>query len=382
MKLTFALTLILLSYSISSFAIKAVDIDKDKSKVIDWEEFKAYLNDKNTMSLGSADKDGDSELSLSEIKAANQHLLDAKEKNEIDLAVFKVDHPNGLDIDKFAIRYETDDVGSFTKKNAVISYLGDNKILIRDTVESIDFVKDQKKYAKAKAATISYAYDGNNENKIFLFKGAIMRPYQIDKDTLITPSIAFNHIKNEKNVNEEVDTLEFQLGFTKFFQTKDVHYYLSLKPTHTTDFSLKSSINSIQVQMQPISDSLNIQTPDKCGIFWFECLFRPVLHYEFGEVEDSGDSVLSEDSFSRIGLKSTLDIYPFRTSDKLVSSIGYDYLYSLTGNFRDRKKFLFSVTYALDDAGHFLLQSKYTNGDSSVKLEDEETFTLGLGVKF
>ena len=40
-----------------------------------------------------------------------------------------------------------------------------------------------------------------------------------------------------------------------------------------------------------------------------------------------------------------------------------------------------ALVYKLDEEGRLTLETKYLRGDSSVALEDEETWTVGLGVK-
>ena len=54
---------------------------------------------------------------------------------------------------------------------------------------------------------------------------------------------------------------------------------------------------------------------------------------------------------------------------------------AMTQDIGSDSRIVAALEYKLDEEGRLTLETKYFRGDSSVALEDEETWTVGLGVK-
>jgi hypothetical protein len=75
-------------------------------------------------------------------------------------------------------------------------------------------------------------------------------------------------------------------------------------------------------------------------------------------------------------------VFPSGLGKRLVLDLEYLQLWEFAGDLGDRDYFETSVSYLLDPAGHFRLQAKYINGDATQALENEESWTIGLGVLY
>ena len=57
-------------------------------------------------------------------------------------------------------------------------------------------------------------------------------------------------------------------------------------------------------------------------------------------------------------------------------------MWEFAGKLGDRDFFVLSLSYLRDSSGHCRLQTNYVNGDATQALENEESWTIGLGVLY
>ena len=374
----------------SALAAKASDVDIDGDKVISSREFALYWDQiygaELKVPLSIADSNRDGMLDASEVAKANEILTQIQKKTEARLVEFAEDYPNGMPIKDFAEAYATSDLSEVRGK----TILENSGLLIREDHESIDFGTAAKKRSKAKAATLSFTRNEKADESAFAFKGALMRPFFLDRDGdksnewAITPSLYINYLDNEDDDKKDVETLEVRLGITRELDLAPVLdgglLYVRASPVYTTDLSLESDIPSIQLELEPLILGTGMGTQKDC--FIARCRWQPVLHFEYGKVVEDSEDERIETTFQRLGPKFGIDLYPTWISKRIALNFAYNYLYALNEQARDRKYFSAALTFNLDEGGNYKLEGKYTNGDSTVKLENEESWLIGLGVLF
>ncbi len=76
------------------------------------------------------------------------------------------------------------------------------------------------------------------------------------------------------------------------------------------------------------------------------------------------------------------EVFSSAIGKRLIFDAEYLQLWEFAGDLGDRDYFEASLSYLLDPAGHFRLQTKYGNGDATQALENEESWTIGLGVLY
>ena len=333
--------------------------------------------------FGKIDLDGNGYISDNEFYAARKTIRKVFEQIDEQNIEYQADYPAGLPIADFAKRYKTKDVDE--KQQTLL--FEDWGILIRDSPENLDIAQEPQSQAKAKSATIALARNIAADKTTLTLKGAIMRPVRFgsNPDFQLYPSLQINRVRNKPESAKDVDTLAIRIGMSKkvsLSKTGPVEdLYLRLNPTYTTDSHFNSDIRSIELQVEPVAIGYAIGKSKRLGPIDFRLL--PMVHYEYGRVFDNGDEaeLVEDDTISRLGTKLELQIWPVH-SDRLSAVIKYEYLATVSGNQRDRRIFQMTMSYAIDKAQHYSIQLKYANGDTSVKLEDEEAWFVGFGVRF
>lgn len=374
-------TAVMLLLTDSAFALKASDYDANDDDVISPAEQAAFAIDSHSVPLSSLDSNGNGEIDGSEFGDVAQALERAKAAAENDISVFAIDYPNGQAIAAFALDNNTEDKQDFQRTVA----LDRLPIKVRASHESITHGDPATVASKASPAEISFTRDSKADNEVLVLKGAVMWPIQPAKmpSLLVVPSISVNKVSND-NSDADVDSLVFRVGFDwEGSGPGNSLLYWRLLPTWTSDTDLELDVRGLEAQVEPVGwlpgmGNTRWVFKQRLGLRW-----RAILHGEYGRVEDNAgnsDLVVGE-TFARLGPKIETSFW-FASLERLALGIDYEYLPEIGGDLRDRKLFRSTLSYNIDQNGHFRLQSKYTNGDTSAALEDEESWTIGLGVKF
>ncbi len=367
----------------TSFAINAKDFDADDNGIIDQAENEAFALAAASPPLSNFDLDRDNQLSPSEVAAANAALVEAREGAEDLIYTFSTEYRNGQSLAAYAKDRESAD----WKKLQPKSPLARIPIKLREKHEDITHTSSAKPASKVKPAQIAFVRDIKSDNEVLTLTGALMWPLKLNEEAglLGVPSIEINKVTNDREPDKETDSMivRFGLDWERQGPRPGSLMYWRFNPTWTTDTSTNLDVRGLELQWEPVglwrsSGSAWYPSNGQVGL-----RTRLIVHGEYGKVEDNAgnDSLVLGESFSRAGLKFESTLEP-RSTDRVALTLGWQYLSTLGGDLRDRKLFSAALSLALDEEQHFTLQSKYTNGDTSAALEDQEQLTLGLGVRF
>ena len=226
-------------------------------------------------------------------------------------------------------------------------------------------------------------------------KGAIVRPVNLvdpdtDKDAVryLLPSLSVNLMSDDSGRNKNVDTMTFRLAYETGFSTESLDWVrLGISPIWTTDTDLDLGILGADLQFEPTVLGRGMNVSRRFGPLRMR--WRGYLQSEYGEVQFTNDRPqLEEGDYSgRVGGKLAMRIWPDQVfssgiGERLIFDAEYLQLWEFAGNLGNREYFEASLSYLLDPAGHFRLQTKYANGDATQALENEESWTIGLGVLY
>lgn len=361
----------------SVLAANARDFDKNRDGVIQKDEYLRFIQSENGPRVGKFDSDGDGRFNVNELTEVEVALRAIQTDTDLLMVEFEEDYPEGQAITEFAIINNTDDKDTF--KSVFRS-----KLLVRKSFEDVRIGTEAKKPSLAGPAELQFTMDKKNDNKILLLKGTVMYPFKARKDgsTLVVPSMTLNRVTNEKEKAKEVNSLIFRIGGDWEFDPDWVDLaYFRVNPAWTTDTNFDLDIRGGDLQFEPVWLNIGQHVSRKLGPLSYT--WRGIFLGELGKVYDSDDrkDLVEGENFSRLGGKLSLTLWP-DSMERLSFNFDYHYLWKVRGDLRDRKLFKGSVDWKLDSAGHFKLQTVYTNGDSTVALEDEETWSIGLGVLY
>ena len=359
--------------------VKAVDYDVDANKTISSVEYAAFLRDQRGKTAASFDVNGDNQLDAGEMAALNAHLTETNRIIDEDLRVFNSENPGGQPIADFAVIEGTRDASNYK------DIIGGGKWLVRASHEDITVFEPAAPKAKVKGATVQLNRDIGKDETTRTLTGVLMRPVvPKGSDQGFFPSLSFNQVRNKTDRTKNVDVLNFRVGYEKlhYYGADANQWFYRITPVYSTDSHIDSRVPGIELQTEFAISDLGMGT----SIFladWLEFRWRGILHYEYGKVVDAGKNtkLTTGDKFSRLGPKLKLEFW-FPALERFSMAVDYTYLNKLGDDSRDRKFFNTAFNYQLDDSGNLTLQAEYKNGDASLALEDEERFTLGLGLKF
>ncbi len=362
------------------FAVNAVDYDANSNEVIDVNEYQKYVKVVNSKPLVEFDKDEDGNLNAAELVAVESALSALAVEVEKWVQEFQIDYPDGQNIGDFASINKTDDMAIFASNKGI----GKTKVLIRSSNEQITLTKNAKGINKASPAQISFSKDIKGNNEVMNLKGVVLRPIRFSEKTqvVLVPSLEFNQARNSNEEKTDIDSLLFRLGID--YELEDVitdRSYFRAGLQYSTDSDFDLDVRGIDLQYEPIALGWGQGAMKRVGKWSLK--WGSIFLGEYGQVYDNAnnESLIEDGSYARVGLKTHTVLWP-NSIDRLSISLGYTYLKEVAGDLRDRKLFNASIGYDLDANGHYTLVTTYNNGDTSVALEDEESWTIGLGVKF
>ena len=348
------------SFANFSENIAKYDADGDVSP----DEFAAYYHAREAPSILTFDLDADGILSDTELAA-----LAAK--------MTKLHADAAEQVGGFA--------GDSASKKSLVERLG---VLIRESHAEANLGADDSGLSEIRGANLSMTQDMASESRVISLKGSVLRPLGLGTASRhwLLPGIEFNRLTNETEPEREIDSLTLRIGSEFAFDTKRFGgggVRLRVNPLVTTNFGFDVDVRALEVQLEPNWGQGGLGAERQFGPMGIHT--RLLFQSEYGEVVDAGDrrDLHEGDAFARAGAKLATMLWPvgIRLLDGLAGSLTYEWHHHLSGDLRARKLFTAGLYYQLDALGQVTLESKYIRGDTSVALEDEETWTIGLGVK-
>lgn len=384
------ISLVLFFLPFSGFANTLIKVDVNDDGIVSPDEFKIFLQKIHEKPPSFFDKNKDGLLSPDELKEANTAV--SKSLLQVDSLTdfYAADHkneskPDGLSTKKFHQIYNSEKV----KDILHIVYgkpkpKAKNKLLVRGKKENLVDFGDETNFKKASAAEFSYIDDRSNSNTVWSIKGIAMLPITLGEkeDFVFVPSLEVNRLSNAKNEDKEVDTLIFRSSLGWVGEHGNTDWYFSLSPTHTTDSDFDTNIKSIDLSVSPINTNFGFGGSMSVGE---SMLIRNSLsmNFDFGKIYNNGgnENLIEGEEFFRIGPAMKLEAW-FYKNDRFKAEFNYGFYKKISGDLRSKKLFKAALEYKLNEKGNYVLKTSYTNGDTSNKLENEDTLAFGLGVKF
>lgn len=372
------LSCLLLATSVQAVVIRK--FDTDLNGIISAEEYRAFLIARTDIPMRVLDENSDGEISSEELEWFSSMLEGIDER----VQEFRNDSPHGLDIVDFNRQ------AGLTEEIPVEldSWFERSGLLVRGKLESVTLFSEVKPLSGASSATFSYSQNLANDTAWSTLKGVVMRPFRNEQrpNLVFSPSISFNRVNYTNNSLASTDTLIFRLSADQLFPrpkgTRVTAWTLRANPALITDTDFGSLIVSLEFTLQPTAPTLGIGNAISVGSLELRWQTNALL--EYGHVYDRGDNVLfvdDENLFGRLGPSVDLDVW-FSSFENLKASVSWQFLKTIVGEQRSRKYADVVLSLALDKSGHLSAQMKYINGDSSAKLENEEQWTFGLGIKY
>jgi hypothetical protein len=382
--------LILLALPTISFSAYHYEVDRNGDRVVSPDEFKVFLETIHKKPLSFFDKNNDGLLSPKELEIASSIISKSILQTEVLVDFYTEDHKNedgsvGLSIKKFKKIYDFEKVEDILK----IVYQEytppkKKKLFIRGKKEELTDFSGETPFKKASTAEFSFINDRNDSNTIWSVKGIIMMPFEIgsDNDLIFVPSLEINRLSNDNNEEKEIDTFIVRTSLGWLGETGNTDWYFSLSPTHTTDSNFDSNIKSIDLSISPINTRFGFGGSKTIAE---NILIRNSLslNFDYGKIFDNGgnQSLTEDEEFLRIGPNMKLEAW-LLNNDNFKAEFDYGYFKRISGDLRSKKLFKAVFEYKLNPKGNYVLKISYTNGDTSNKLEDEDTLSFGIGVKF
>ena len=337
--------------------------DADRDGMLSAQEFGNYYRQSDAPSILSFDLDADGHLSRDELEALAAEVE----------RLFRVAQGNAEEL---------------TRKKSGESLIERLGVLIRESHASVNMNTQEPRLAQEPGANFSMTQDIASDSRVISVKGALLRPFRLGGDSRhwLLPGVEFNRLTNETEPQREVDSLTFRIGSDFNFNTERFGgggVSLRVNPLLTTNFGFDVDVRALEVQLEPFWGAGGLGAERAVGPVALRT--RLLFQGEYGEVYDAGQRIdLREgDSFARAGAKLGLMIWPdgVEPLEGLAGALNYEWHQDLGGDLRARRLFAASLYYQLDSLGHITLESRYVKGDTSVALEDEETWMIGLGVR-
>ena len=385
-----AITALFLLYSLNLQAMDKVAYDRDGNEIIDLVEYARYVLDLHSPPLSHFDENLDGRIEGPEQGQAAEALLELEASVSPCVDDFSVDYPEGQPLEEFAAQSVT------CQLRDEDFFEGDfpERFMVRASTEDLILFRPRSEDVR-RGAMFSLARDLNRGLNIASVKGAIIRPVNLvdadaGKDAVryLLPSLSINLMSDDSGKNKNVDTLSFRMAYETGFSTDSLDWVrLGVSPIWTTDTDFDLGILGADLQFEPTVLGGGMNVSRRFGPL--RVRWRGFLQSEYGEVRSTDDRPTLEkgDYSSRAGGKLAMrlwpdQVFPSGLGKRLVLDLEYLQLWEFAGDLGDRDYFETSVSYLLDPAGHFRLQAKYINGDATQALENEESWTIGLGVLY
>ncbi len=385
-----ALAACLLLHGLGAHAIEKSAYDRDANEVIDLMEYARYVLDLHSPPLSHFDENLDGRIQGDEQERAAEALLELEARVSPCVDDFSVDYPDGQALDAFVAQNVT------CQLRDEDFFAGDfpERFMVRASTEDLILFRPKSGDVR-RGAMFSLARDLNKSSKIASVKGAIIRPVNLvdpatetDAVRYLLPSLTVNLMSDDSGKNKNVDTLTFRLAYETGFSTDLLDWArLGISPIWTTDTDFDLGILGADLQFEPTVLGSGMNVSRRFGPI--RVRWRGFLQSEYSEVQSTDDRPqLEEGDYSaRAGGKLAMRLWPdgeifSGLGKRLIFDAEYLQLWEFAGELGDRDYFEASLSYLLDPAGHFRLQTKYINGDATQALENEESWTIGLGVLY
>ncbi|MCY4039768.1 MAG: hypothetical protein OXF72_00745 [Gammaproteobacteria bacterium] len=354
---------ILLAFAIGQASASAtlVQYDADSDGDLSAEEFKAFYHESESPPIVQFDANADGTLSDDELAAL-----------AAELAAMHIAASNSA--------------SAFADEGGSKSFMERLGLLVRESHAEVNLGSEGAALAESRGANFSMTQDMASDSRVISMKGSILRPLSLGRASRhwLLPGIEFNRLTNETEPAREIDSLTFRIGSEfSFDSTQFGGVRLRVNPLVTTNFGFDVDLRALEVQVEPRWGLGGLGAERRFGPMSIHT--RLLFQAEYGEVVDAGGraDLREGDAFARAGAKFGTRFWPVDVAfvDGLSGSLSYEWHQDLSGDLRARKLFVAGLYYQLDPLGQVTLESKYIRGDTSVALEDEETWTIGLGVK-
>ena len=292
--------------------------------------------------------------------------------------------------------------GSFTEKGDIwnrgspgfVVRRKHEDISIHQATDALDGIHGLK---VAEGALFSYTFDFKNDGDIYQAHGVVSYPLFWERNDaavpefdpylgqiLLLPSVSFDRVENDVNPRKDVNSLAFRLG-TEFrlkrflFSTQ----YLSMNAVFNTEFGFDTSIFAGEANWRFVARELGIGQAvprDPSSFFYFR--WKPQLHFEWGYVTDSGGNanLRNDQEFARFGPQIHADLW---VGDRTKLYANFEYYASLTNSAKSSHLLETGLEFSLDpETNHWTFGVEYRHGKIPLKLDETETITAGLGIKF
>lgn len=357
----------------SAHAGPAKDFDKDCDGMLSKEEFSIFYKSLDVISAIEFDANTDGGLSGEEVAAMNAALAAQLQQARQAADAYR------------RAQLETSQGGQARCPDSEQKLWG---ILVRASHTDVDLQDLAGSSASANGATFSVTEDLASDSSVVAIKGALLRPVRFEAESpyWLLPGIELNRLTNETSPEREIDSVTLRVGSDfqltpKWLDSGSLH--LRLNPLLTTNFGFDVDVRALEGQFEPYVDALGLGGENHLGPMAYR--LRALMQLEYGEVFDAGKRTdLSEgDAFSRLGVKLSMKLRPRNVAwlEGLEGALGYERFENLGGDLRARQLLTASLAYRLPRLQNISFETKYTRGDTSVALEDEESWTLGLGIK-
>ena len=263
-------------------------------------------------------------------------------------------------------------------------------------------------FRKADPAVLSYSRDFDDQVDTFQFRGAFSYPLfhnpesgewqavvpksdpEVNRTLAFIPSLTFDRVTSDDN-NDANDTnsLIFRAGLE--WEDGDVPDPLDLSRLHVnfsyaTDFDLESQVLATEIDWEPVLLGLpGMRRGTQPGSLPVLVRWNMSVHTEAGYTIDAGGktNLTDDDLFWRVGPRVQVEFFPSGAIfDRLKFRVAYQALAGIEGDPDSAELFEASMAFQLDDAGNFLLELAYQNGDTPLATDNVNLFSLSLGVKF
>ncbi len=364
--------------------------DRDGNEVIDTVEYAKYVLDLHSPPLSRFDENLDGRIDGSELETASTALGELEGRVSGCVEDFMVDYPDGQDLASFVAQASICDLRPPVAEGVEIP----ERLMVRSSTEDLVIFKPSGQDTR-KGALFSFARNVGSGQDVASIQGSIFRPINLargpenaDKIHYLVPSVSLNLISDDSGKEKDIDTVTFKAAYeTGFSSSLSDWTRFSIAPVWTTDTRFNLDIRSIDLQLEPTLLGTGMNAARTMGPFRFR--WRGFLQSEWGTVEDNDDrpDLPEGESFGRLGGKVAFRLWPTGllpggAGDRLILDAEYLYLWRVSGDFRDRTLFRSSLSYILDPAEHFKLETTYTNGDTTPALENEESWRIGIGVVY
>ena len=386
------LALAMLLTGMRAAAIERADYDRDGDGMISPLEYARYVLDLHSPPLSRFDENLDGRIDGEEQEHVTEALLALEGLVSHCVDDFMVDYPAGQEIDDFLALKSTCQL----REDDFFKGEFPERLMVRASTDDLILFRPKSADVR-RGALFSFARDLGSSSNIASVKGAIIRPINLasaesaeSRVHYLLPSLTVNLLSDdrEKKRDENVDTLSFRLAYETGFSSDHLDWVrLGLSPVLITDSSFDLDIRGADLQFEPTVLGGGMGASRRFGKFRMR--WRGYLQSEYGRVASTGDrDELARDDYSvRAGGKLAMrlwpdELFPSGIGKRLIFDAQYLQMWEMSGDLGDRDYLQMSLSYLLDRAGHFRLQTEYVKGDATQALENEESWRIGLGVLY